>query len=99
MDYELKINQSSALNQYYGSQKYIRNSSPYFSRDDRRYIDYMVNKQRWLTKKGFQSSVGNYSMINRDIKNYVQETPSESPLVHKFREVEKSKWMSRKGFV
>ena len=37
--------------------------------------------------------------MDREIKNYVNETPSESPLIHKFREINKHRWISRKGFI
>jgi hypothetical protein len=33
------------------------------------------------------------------IENYVQQTPSEFPLNHKFREEDKEKWMTPKGFI
>ena len=32
------------------------------------------------------------------ISNYVRATPSESPLCHHFRDVNKSKWIDKKGF-
>ena len=77
----------------------IRSSSPYLSGDDYHRIEMKINKQKWLTKRGFISSVGNSNSANRDIKNYVSETPSQSPLLHKFRSINKQKWMNYKGFV
>lgn len=88
----------SYLNRYYSYQKFIRNGSPYLSEEERRRIDERVNKKKWITKKGFICSIGNYSM-DREIKNYVNETPSESPLKHDFRVVNKRKWMNNKGFI
>ena len=84
--------------EYFNEQKYVRNSSPYLSREDNRKFDEKLNRQKWITPEGFISSVGNYSSVNRDIKNYVNNTPSESPLLHKFRPVNKEKWINKKGF-
>lgn len=94
----IKSNNKSYLNRYYSAQKFIRNGSPYLSEEERRRRDERFDKKKWISKKGFQCSVGNYSM-DREIKNYVNETPSESPLIHKFREINKHLWISRKGFI
>ena len=33
------------------------------------------------------------------IPNYVNATPSEPPLNHKYREVNKNKWINKSGFI
>lgn len=86
------------IKNFYSNQEYIRNSSPYISEEEKRLQEYIQDKKNWIDKKGFVSSVGHYSFHPNYIKNYVQLTPSESPLNHKFREVQKSKWMTEKGF-
>ena len=77
----------------------IRSSSPYLSLDDYRRVEMKLNRQKWLTKRGFISSVSNSNDGARDIKNYVHETPSESPLLHRFRSINRQKWMDHKGFL
>lgn len=86
------------INNFYSSQKYIRNSSPYITEEEKRLEENMRDKKNWIDKKGFFSSVGHYSVHPQFISNYVQLTPSESPLNHKFRDVEKKKWITQKGF-
>ena len=56
-------------------------------------------KKKFLNKKGFFVSVGKYSMKPNYIGNYVQMTPSESPLNFKFRVDNKNKWLTKKGFI
>ena len=86
------------ITNFYSNQEYIRNASPYISEEEKRLQEYIQDKKNWIDKKGFVSSVGHYSFHPNYIKNYVQLTPSESPLNHKFRDVQKSKWITEKGF-
>ena len=52
-----------------------------------------LDKKNWINKSGFIVSVGKYTMkSNNFIPNYVHATPSEPPLNHKFREIDKNKW-------
>ena len=46
------------LDNYYSTQKYIRNSSPYMSVEDIRHLNDRENKKKWLTPKGFFCCVG-----------------------------------------
>ena len=94
-----KENQNKRMiNNFYSSQKYIRNASPYMTEEEKRLEENLKDKKNWIDKRGFFSSVGHYSVQPHFISNYVQLTPSESPLNHKFRDVEKKKWITQKGF-
>lgn len=87
------------LKKYFADQVYIRNSSPYLSEDDKQRMEMKKNKRYWIARKGFFNAVGNNNMKQNDIKNFVNATPSESPLVYKFRRVNKTKWISGNGFI
>ena len=84
---------------YYKNQRYLRNSSPYFSEEDKRLMDERESRKKFMTPKGFCVSVGKYSFPPRYISNYVQMTPSENPLTYRFRPINKLKWMTKKGFI
>ena len=84
---------------YYKNQRYLRNSSPYLSEEDKRIIDERENRKKFMTPKGFCVSVGKYSFPPRYISNYVQMTPSENPSTYRFRPVNKLKWITKKGFI
>lgn len=60
----------------------------------------MQKKPHWLTQHGFHSSTGydfcNKNTLKNEVKNYVRLTPSEPPMLHKFREVDKSKHLTQK---
>ena len=84
---------------YYKNQRYLRNSSPYFSEEDKRLMDERESRKKFMTPKGFCVSVGKYSFPPRYISNYVQMTPSENPLTYRFRPVNKLKWITKKGFI
>lgn len=87
------------INNYFSHQEFVRNSSPYVTEHEKKVLEEKNNKKKFLNKKGFITSVGNYSMKPKYIENYVQQTPSEFPLNHKFREEDKEKWMTPKGFI
>ena len=84
---------------YYKNQRYLRNSSPYFSEEDKRLQDERESRKKFMTPKGFCVSVGKYSFPPKYISNYVQMTPSENPLTYRFRPVNKLKWITKKGFI
>lgn len=72
---------------------------PFMNPDEKYYRDMFLDKKNWINKKGFYCSVGNYKMGRpKFIGNYVNMTPSEPPLNHKFRDVNRNKWMDQKGF-
>ncbi len=79
----------------------ITNSSPYINFLHKEYLDKIENKKKWVCNKDFITSVGR-AENNKNIfiiKNYVNITPSNSPLLYKFRNENKTKWMSKKGFI
>ena len=79
----------------------ITNSSPYINFLHKEYLDKIENKKKWVCNKDFITSVGR-AENNKNIfiiKNYVNITPSYSPLLYKFRNENKTKWMSKKGFI
>jgi len=71
---------------------------PFMNPDEKYYKDLYNDKKNWISKKNFILSVGKYKMKENFIPNYVQKTPSEFPLNHKFRETDKSKWLIKSGF-
>lgn len=72
---------------------------PFMSQEEKYIKEKFLDKKNWLNQKGFLVSVGKYKMKDNFIPNYVNATPSESPLIHKFREVKKKKWINRNGFI
>ena len=84
---------------YYKNQRYLRNSSPYLSEEDKRLMDERENRKKFITPKGFYVSVGKYSFPPKYISNYVQMTPSVNPLTYRFRPANKLKWITKKGFI
>ena len=79
----------------------ITNSSPYMNLLHKEYLDKIESKKKWVCNKDFITSVGR-AINNKNIfviNNYVNITPSISPLLYKFRNENKKKWMSIKGFI
>ena len=75
---------------------------PFLNPDEKYYREQYLDKKNWINKKGFYSCIGNYKMGGSGcnfISNYVSATPSQSPLNHYFREVNKTKWMNKRGFL
>ena len=95
----LKKSSDKLIVNYYKNQQYLRNSSPYFSEEDKRIMDERESRKKFMTPKGFCVSVGKYSFPPKYISNYVQMTPSENPLTYRFRPVNKLKWITKKGFI
>ena len=99
---KIKFNENEnekIINDYYSKQKFIRNGSPYLNDDEKRKIEEIKNKSKFLNNKGFFTSVGKYSMPIKYISNYVQLSPSENPSIHQFRTIDKLKWITKKGFI
>ena len=91
--------ENNIITDYYQQQNFVRNSSPYISEDEKRILEERENKKKFIDKKNkFVTSVGKYSMKPNFIPNYVGMTPSENPNEHSFREVDKKKWITIKGF-
>ena len=87
------------ITDYYKQQNFLRNSSPYISDNEKRILEERENKKHFFDKhKNFITSVGKYSMKPNFIPNYVGMTPSENPKNHAFRNVDRNKWITNKGF-
>jgi hypothetical protein len=86
------------ITDYYQQQSFLRNSSPYITEHEKHVLEEKENKKHFFKNKEFFTSVGKYSMKQNFIPNYVGLTPGENPKNHEFREVDKNKWMSKKGF-
>ena len=84
---------------YYKNQDYLRNSSPYLSEEEKRIMSERESRKKFMTPNGFCVSVGKYSCPPKYISNYVQMTPSENPSTYRFRQVNKLKWITKKGFI
>ena len=86
------ISMRKRFNNYKGIYK-----CPYMNAEEKYYRDKYLDKKNWLNKNGFLPYV-NKKNSNNFISNYVTATPSESPLLFKFRDVSKDKWINPKGF-
>lgn len=73
-------------------------SSRYMCPEEKRIHEAFLDKKNWINKAGFIVSAGKYSFHDRYISNYVNMTPSEPPVNHKYREINKKKWITEKGF-
>ena len=60
----------------------------------------IMDTKIWLYEKGFINNTNKCNINNNYhfIKNYVAATPSNPPLLHKFRNVSKNLWLNKKGF-
>lgn len=79
--------------------KYNRISTPYMSTYENNIIQDLKSKEKWINKDGFISTATkniNNSCIYNYIPNYINISSSKPPLLHKFREVDKSKWINKK---
>lgn len=57
-------------------------------------------KKDWLAKQDFKRYVGKASLNKRFyVPNYVNLTPSESPLEYKFRMENKKNWIAKTNFI
>ena len=73
----------------------IRNASPYMSIDQARHVAEQESKKKWINPEGFRSCCGKVCKSYRMVEGYVVgKDPSEPPICHKFREVDKSRWIS-----
>ncbi len=77
----------------------MRISTPYITENDRRTSDEKENRKRWIAKSDFLKFVGKATVSRpRYISNYVNLTPSESPLNYNFRRIYKEKWIAPTNF-
>ena len=80
--------------------KMIRSvSNTYMGPEERRLHLAYLDKKNWICNKPFKVSVGNYGKGgDMYIKNYVARSKSEPPVIHKYRDVNKTRWITQKGF-
>lgn len=90
--------QQEVLDQIYPQFNLIQN--PYMDDYERIRIENIKNKDKYLFEKGFNVATGvKYMEKNLPIvKNYVNISPSEPPLNHKFRDINKPQWLDKEGF-
>lgn len=77
----------------------IRNASPYVGDEWEIYRRQDIEKKREFidpAKRDFKVSFGKATTNNEKkfVKNYVTATPSNPPMLHKFRQEEKEGWVS-----
>ena len=65
----------------------IRNSSPYINEEQVKRQEFLESKKKWLDSKEFKSYYSKASKSDNFIPNYVTMTPSNPPILHKFRVV------------
>ena len=75
--------------------------TPYIDANERRKMEEKKSRLLWIDKRGFNPFVGKATTLKNEnfIQNYVMETPSEPPVTHKFREIHKEKWISKRSFI
>ncbi len=76
-----------------------RISAPYMSAEEKRLYYENKDKVNWIDKKGFNSQTSLFAARKLPfIKNYVGASPSNPPVLYKFRSVEKKRWIGKSGF-
>lgn len=79
----------------------IRNASPYIGEEELIRKEYIKNKKKWVVPSQFKNFFGKASSLadkERYIPNYVTITPSEPPILHKFRDMDRGKWVDKSNF-
>lgn len=75
-------------------------SNPYMNNIELERIGEINLKEKFIDKQGFNLSLTkNYlGKVIKPLDNYVNLTPSDPPVLHKFRTTNKKLWMSSEGF-
>lgn len=76
----------------------LKLSSPYLDTHDMDKIDFLKSKAKWINKKGFNNIPFNTKHYKDYIPNYVNISKGLSSNDVKFRSLEKSRWIIKKGF-
>jgi len=74
----------------------IRNASPYIgSEEEVMRKSEFENKRHWVSEKNFKTFFGQASSLKawQQVPNYVTRDPSGPPMLHKFREEDRRKWL------
>jgi hypothetical protein len=72
----------------------IRNSSPYVTEQEQQRKEYMKSKQGWINDRPFKTFFNKATKADNFIPNYVTMTPSDPPILHKFRSTKKEEWIA-----
>ena len=75
----------------------MRISTPYVSDEERAKKNYFDGKKKWINHNGFNNYVGRVTK-SYVIPTYVVRTPGEIASDHKFRMIDKRKWVGGKNF-
>jgi hypothetical protein len=70
---------------------FVTTVGPYISPDEQRRKDEIRSKEKWIQPRNFLSSV---KIRPNFIPNYVQATPSQFPLLHSYREINRTRWLA-----
>jgi len=81
------------MKKYNVEQPCVRNGSPYKSEEEKIIEEMKKSKIKWINKKGFMTYGCKHAKGYKEIKNYVTADPSDPPVLHKFRVVDKNKWI------
>ena len=78
----------------------ITNASPYISEEELYRKSQVQGKKRFVSSKNFKLFFGKATTSNNHnfIPNYVTITPSDPPLLHKFRAENRKEWMTTDQF-
>lgn len=72
----------------------IRNSSPYVNEEQVKRQEFIESKKKWVDDRQFKSYFSKATKSDNFIPNYVTMTPSEPPILHKFRVVKREEWLN-----
>uniref|UniRef100_A0A7S3KB94 Uncharacterized protein n=1 Tax=Euplotes crassus TaxID=5936 RepID=A0A7S3KB94_EUPCR len=72
----------------------IGNDSPYITEEDLKRKEYLQSKKGWISPETFRSYFSKATKSDNFIENYVTMTPSDPPILHKFRSAKKEDWLS-----
>ena len=73
-------------------------SSPYESLTTKTHRKDLENKSHWISEKDFNNKY-NPKPATEFIETYVVRDPSQPPALHKFRNIDKKRWIGNDFFV
>eukprot|EP00831_Metopus_contortus_P079456 TRINITY_DN7906_c0_g1_i1.p1 TRINITY_DN7906_c0_g1~~TRINITY_DN7906_c0_g1_i1.p1 ORF type:complete len:512 (+),score=43.92 TRINITY_DN7906_c0_g1_i1:76-1611(+) len=72
----------------------VRVSGPYQTSEQTYLAECQRDKEKWITASGFHLySSSKRNSAYKQIDNYVIQTPSQPPALHRFRSVDKGRWL------
>ena len=81
----------------FGSNASVRCSSAFETEDQKKAIELLQSKSKWISKNEFKRFFGKIKPSNSP-QNYLNQIPYKCPSNHKFRENSKDKWIDAKNF-